>query len=77
MSVYQGGIPGDGTNLHPKAVSEGEQTVAPTAGPHEEKMSRVGLGSLGSNGYTGKDLNPPAEGEETIASRKVVSNQPV
>ena len=77
MSVYQGGIPSDGVNLYPKSDSEGQEISTPTAGPSEEKMSKVGLGSTESNGYTGKDINPPAEGEETIASRKVVSNQPV
>lgn len=74
--VYEGGIPTGGfhTNLSEKGA---EAQLQPDCECDMASPAKVGLGSVESHGGTGKDVNPPAEGEVLVESKKVVTNQPV
>lgn len=76
MKVYEGGIPEHGfkTNLSEEGSFEGN--VQPDCECDMASPKKEALGSCKPNGYTGEDVNPPAEGEVRIETRKESDNQP-
>lgn len=74
MNVYKGGIPEHGFQTNLTEMASLESPVNPDCNCEMASPKKVELGSTDSSGATGKDVNPPAEGEVRIESRKEIQN---